>query len=79
MGGVELTKEESLKDINGTAISSSSVELDLSQKNNMNFLKIDSSQAITAKYIDVQILTGTAVSDEYVYEGYVDDGYTEDL
>jgi hypothetical protein len=74
--GHELKLIENKLNINGVEIEDNETQLDTSQGNYINYLKL-SDYPFDVKYVDISISTGEPVDDLYVYEGYVETGYVE--
>ncbi len=74
--GHELKLIEDKLDINGTEIDDDETELDITQGHYVNHLKL-SPYSFENKFVDISLSTGQPVDDLYVYEGYVETGYTE--
>jgi hypothetical protein len=75
--GHELFLEEERLDINEQSINDLETELDITQGHSINLLKLQDSYNASVNYVDIALVTGDAVEELYVSEGYVQSGYTE--
>lgn len=73
----DIYKIENSYDINMNELSDTETQLDGSQANFINWLKVSDNVASPVAYIGVKLRTGNVNPDSYVYEGYVTDGYME--
>lgn len=76
IGGHEIKRIQEKRDVNGDLISDDETQLIRTEINNINHLLVVPSDS---RYVDVYLESGEAVPESYVYAGYVEDGYTEDL
>lgn len=77
MMGVEIIKREVQQNGNGSALQTDNTNLDPTAIGKVNYLKINNPSQANAKSVLVSLRTGDPVSNFYVDEGYVDDGYTQ--
>jgi hypothetical protein len=73
----ELKLVEDRKNINAVHLSSNETQLDTSQGYSINYIKLQDSYTSNVEYVDVSISTGQPKSENYVYQGYVTQGYQE--
>ena len=80
LAGIVTTREEETFDVNGTSISTSSVELDNSEVQNVNRLMIQQSYAAGITEVDVWLDSdGTVDCDKYVLQDYVLSNYIAEV
>lgn len=77
LSGNELKVVEDRQDINKGHIATIETSVDRSQVNSINLLKLDYDYEDDISFVDLSLSTGQHVDDRYVYEGYVEDGYSE--
>lgn len=75
--GHELFLTEEEKNINRSFINNTETELDITQGFYINHLRLQDNYDGYANYVDLSISTGQPSDELYVYEGYVETGYTE--
>jgi hypothetical protein len=75
--GHELKLLENRLDINGAFLTDEETELFRESGHYINHLRLQTSYPDNVKYVDISIATGDAALELYVYEGYVETGYTE--
>lgn len=74
--GHELKLVEDKLDINKQSIADSETSLDITHAHFINHLKLEDYPS-NIDFVDIHIQTGDPAAEVYVYEGYVEDGYTE--
>lgn len=77
IGGVEVFKQETQQDINGTSLAIDDTILSDNHLGKINYLKINEPIQPNCQSILVSLFTGEPVDHTYVDEGYVDVGYTQ--
>jgi hypothetical protein len=75
--GHELKLLEDRLDINGSLLTDEETDLFRETGHYINHLRLQTSYPGNVKYVDISIATGDASPELYVYEGYVETGYTE--
>lgn len=75
--GNEVARVQLERDANLNQVNNISDNLDISQVRAVNHLLIEEPTDQYTKYVDVYLTIGDAQNNYYVYEGYVDSGYTE--
>lgn len=77
LAGVEVQRYTQDLNINKDVITTTTTQLDRSQINHVNHLKLKSSYGGTVEFVKLQLRTGDVVPEGYTYPGYVTDGYNE--
>ncbi len=75
--GIQVYKKETELNINQQTISVGDTNLDPNQVGFINYLKVSEPSDLNAKFQKLSLYIGDHISNYYVDQGYVDDGYTQ--
>lgn len=71
----QVHKVEALLDVNKVQTGVNSAQLSDPERESVNRLMLDGGYGAATKYVRLKLRTGNPIPDDYVYPGYVDEGY----
>lgn len=73
--GFSLSKVEQRLDVNKQQVSEQATELDPDGREAVNALTLDGGYSSSVRYVRLKLVSGAPVTEQYVYPGYVQEGY----